>query len=196
MGRWVKTSLPIFIFKEHTMSTSPLNHSPVIGGKVETQFEDDGVTPIPFSTLANQASEDNHGNNPDFRPSTGRSREEENAIGKGANPSADVVTKNHTTIDPVHGEPSPAVDGETIVESVPAVLPAGSLITEADGEVHEAGETPKSERRAKRGKVVEQTEPVPAVMKKTVEETQAEERAAKERYDAAAAQVERKADKA
>lgn len=160
------------------MSTSPINHAAPIGQKYVQQFDTEGNMLSP-STLASEPQE-NTGFNPDFRPSSGRSREEENAIGKGANPSADVVTKNHTTIDPVHGEPSPAVDGETIVDSVPAVLPEGAVITEPSGEVHVAGVAPKSD-------FVEQTEPVPAVMRKPIEEIEAERVAAEERYAAAEA---------
>ena len=168
------------------MSTSPLNHSAPLGAKAVTVYEEDGVTPIPFSTLANQAADENVGHNPDFRPSSGRSREEDNLIGKGANPSADVVTKNHTTIDPVHGEASPAVDGETVVESVPAVLPEGSVVTE-----------PSVEVKVVSGTKVVASEPAPVVL--SPEEIEAERVAAEEReekYHAERAEAEKPAEDA
>lgn len=126
------------------MATSPINHSPVIGAKVETVVDKDGFV-VPPSTLANQAAEGDKGHNPDYFPSQGGSMESQNAVGKGANPSADVVTKNDTTIDPVRREPSPTADGDTVPTTVPASLPANAPITEPSGEVHKPGVTPKLE---------------------------------------------------
>lgn len=120
----------------------PIVNSPVVGGKVETVFDKDGVTPVSPSTLANQVAEGNKGHNPDYFPSTGGTQESQNAVGKGANPSADIVTKNDTTIDPVHGKDPATNDGETTVDSVPAVLPANAPLTEPDGTVHKPGVEP------------------------------------------------------
>lgn len=116
------------------MSNTPISNSPVIGYKVDTVLDKEGFVVTP-STLANQTAEDNKGHNPDFFKSTGETAEEQNAVGKGANPSADVVTKNDTTIDPVRGEESPTADGETVPFDVPASLPANAPITESTGKV-------------------------------------------------------------
>jgi hypothetical protein len=133
--------------------SNPINHSEPIGHKVETVFDDDGYTVAP-STLANQAAEEDKGHNPDYFPSMGGTQESQNAVGKGANPSADVATKNDTTIDPVFIEPSPTADGDTVPLTVPASLPVNAPITEPNGEVHKAGETPKS-ATATDGKLVQ-----------------------------------------
>jgi len=121
-------------------SDQPIAQTGVIGHKVETKYEDDGVTVIQPSTLANDAAENVPGHNPDSYPSDGRTRAEQNAVGKGANPSADIVTKNNTTIDPVFAEASPTADGRTIPLTVPASLPVNSPITEPSGHVHMVGE--------------------------------------------------------
>lgn len=120
------------------MSYTPISNSPVIGGTVEPKFDADGFVIAP-STLANDAAEAEPGHNPDYFASTGGTAESQNAVGKGANPSADVVTKNDTTIDPIFIEPSPTADGETVPLTVPASLPVDAPITEPDGEVHVVG---------------------------------------------------------
>jgi hypothetical protein len=120
--------------KGFKMSNTPISNSPVTGYKVDTVFDKEGFVVAP-STLANQTAEDNKGHNPDFFESNGQTMEEQNAVGKGANPSADVVTKNDTTIDPVRDEPSPTADGNTVPFEVPASLPANAPITESTTKV-------------------------------------------------------------
>lgn len=121
-------------------SDFPIAQGAVMGNKVETKYEDDGVTIVQPSTLANDAAEAGPGFNPDFFPSDGRSIEEQQEIGKGANPSADVVTKNTTTIDPVFMEPSPTADGRVVPKTVPASLPLNAPVSDPSGQVHHVGD--------------------------------------------------------
>lgn len=120
---------------------TPIVNSPIMGQKVEPKLDKDGYVIAP-STLANEVAEDNRGHNPDYFPSMGGTQESQNAVGKGANPSADVSTKNDTTVDPVFIEVSPTADGDTVPYTVPASLPVNTPITEPNGEVHKPGVTP------------------------------------------------------
>lgn len=131
---------------------SPIVHSPVMGYRVETRTDKNGNVIQP-STIANDAAEAEPGRNVDYFESSGRTMEEQNAVGKGVNPSADVVTKNVTTIDPVFIEPSPLADGRVVPETVPASLPVNSPITEPSGDVHKVGQEPSSPN-ANDGKLV------------------------------------------
>jgi hypothetical protein len=125
-------------FKETIMAFTPINESPRLGAKAP-DYDPTDVDDSP-SSRANKPGEFKDGHNPDFFPSSASSKDDGNQIGKGANPSADVVTKNHTTIDPVHGETPETNDDVTTVDSVPAVLPEGAYVADADGTQRKANE--------------------------------------------------------
>lgn len=119
------------------MNKFPITPSAVIGVKAK-QFDDKGEQ-ISYSTLANEVSEETKGRNPDFFESDGKSVEEQQEVGKGANPTADIVTKNVTTIDAVFREPSPVADGVTLLADVPASLPLNAPIAGPTGKEHLIG---------------------------------------------------------
>lgn len=122
----------------------PILRAPLLGQKAEAVYEDDGVTVKPQSSLANEPGEfEQENRNPDYFPSTGEKIEDSDKVGKGANPAADVVTKNNTTVDPVFIEPSPTADGETVPLTAPASLPEGTQLYAPSGEEYQVGEQPE-----------------------------------------------------